>query len=152
MWNPFRRRGKEPEQPTPAAPAAPTAPEEKPRGFRQRLTDRFRPKARREREKPPAAPAAPPAPPAPPEKPPAPEREYPKGIGVSAAGVWQISSTEWDGVMHGSLHGDDVAAFIDAMEAGDHQTAAELVAKAYDENVGNLIDVSRSEIHRIGYV
>ncbi|MEU1503058.1 hypothetical protein [Streptomyces sp. NPDC005732] len=53
--------------------------------------------------------------------------------------------------MQGVLHGDDVKAFILAIEAGDQKTAAGLVADAYDETVGALIDLERSTIRHIGY-
>lgn len=78
-------------------------------------------------------------------------RSYPRSLGVAADGIWQISSTEWEGVMAGVLHGSDVEAFMDAMEAGDHDTAIELVAKAYDGTVAGLINPGDSVIHRITY-
>lgn len=78
-------------------------------------------------------------------------RSYPRSLGVAADGIWQISSTEWEGVMAGVLHGVDVEVFIDAMDAGDIDTAIELVAKAYDGTVAGLIDPTASAVHRITY-
>lgn len=171
--NPFKRKGKEEAPaaptPTPAPPPAAGPPPEKKRGRFGRLTDKLKRKKKEAPEAPPEAPpAAPPAPPAPPGPPAAPpaaegpeegaeeeeapeEREFPSHMGVTADGVWQISSTEWDGVMHGVLHGEDAKEFILAMERGDQATAAGLVAMAYDETVGSLINPSASHIRHIGF-
>lgn len=170
MWNPFRRRGKETlngtgPAPTPAGPAPAAEPDGKPEGKKPGLLGRLNPFKRKPKDKGKDREKTPPkggggggegrgeGGEAPPEKGGGGggEKQYPSGLGVSASGVWQISSTEWYGIMHGVLHGDDVVTFMDAMDAEDHAAAAELVAKAYDENVGNLIDTSRSDIHHIGY-
>lgn len=170
MWNPFKRRAPEPpaeQQPT--APAAPAEPAEKPRGLLGRLGQRLRPgRAKAKPEQKPAAPATPAPAPAgggggggggeagggeAPSESDAQKaaRQYPKGLGATVEGVWQISDTEWDGVMTGTLRGDDVVAFLEAMEAGDEAAAVQLVADAYDEAVGRLIDPAASTIHRIDY-
>ncbi|MEU8437810.1 hypothetical protein AB0F18_33930 [Streptomyces sp. NPDC029216] len=177
-WNPFKRgKGKEEApapEPTPQAPAAPApapAPEPKKPGRLRRMFSRKK-KAEAPPEAPPTAPAAPPTgPPAPPPAaPPAAEgpeegpegeegeegeeeeeREYPGALGVSADGVWQISSTQWDGIMHGVLHGEEVKDFIKSMERGDLATAAGMVAMAYDETVGTLINTQASTIRHIGF-
>lgn len=76
---------------------------------------------------------------------------YPRSLGVAADGIWQISSTEWEGVMAGVLHGEDVEEFLDAMDNGDHDTAIKLIAEAYDGTVGGLITPEDSVAHRITY-
>jgi hypothetical protein len=177
-WNPFRRREKAEApapEPTPAAPApGPQAPTQAPkkRGLLGRLFGR--------KEKPAApapAPAAPPAggpptPPAPPAPPSGPaeepeeyekgeegeeeeeeERKYPPFLHVSADGVWKISDTEWDGIMSGTLHGQDVKTFIDAMEGRggpNYYVAIPLIAEAYGID-GDLIDVGASVIRSVTY-
>lgn len=166
-WNPFKRGDKtptpEPSTPaTPSAPAGPSAPAPQAKEGRRGLLGRVFGGRRRREEKPPA-PQAPPLP-EPAEAPPAggegggkdggegaPERRYPRSLGVTASGVWQISSTQWNGVMHGVLRGQDVETFISAMEDGDLTTAAYIVAVAYDENVADLIDMHRSQIDHIGF-
>ncbi|MGW8768687.1 hypothetical protein ACWGN5_40180 [Streptomyces sp. NPDC055815] len=163
--------------PTPAPAPEPTPPaREKKPGLLGRIFGRKKKPA----EAPPAPPEAPPAPPAPPTPPPAPpaaeapvpegeqgelfgpaevggeeeeeeERQFPASLGVSADGVWKISKTLWDGIMQGVLTGEDVKEFILAMEAGNLTRAAELVADAYDETVGALLDAEGSTIRHIGY-
>ncbi len=167
MWNPFKRKDKDQEPAIPAAaPPAPAGPDEsEKKGAFRRLADKFRRK-----QPPPAAPAAPAAPTAPTGDTPAPggagggsggeapakdpgdgQRTYPGRLAVSADGIWIISSTEWDGIMSGTLHGQDVQDFLEAMEAGDLETAVDLVAKAYDDNVADLIIVEESTIRHVGY-
>ncbi|MER8237442.1 hypothetical protein [Streptomyces sp. NPDC094049] len=158
-------------------PAAPAPPAEGKKGFFGRVFGR---KKKEEKAPPPEAPPAgqgpaeaPPAPPAPPAAAgPLPEgeqselfspaevggqeeqeeeRQFPGSLGVSADGLWKISKTKWDAIMQGTLHGEDVKTFILAMEAGDLKTAAQMVADAYDETVGALLDIDRSVIRHIGY-
>jgi len=86
---------------------------------------------------------------------PEPERVYPSFLHVSAEGDWVISETEWKGTMSGTLHGDDVKTFIDAMEregedGPDYETAIPLIATAYGID-GDLIDVGRSTIRTVTY-
>ncbi|MFB7225497.1 hypothetical protein [Streptomyces sp. NPDC056227] len=55
--------------------------------------------------------------------------------------------------MSGTLHGQDVKAFIDAMEGEggpDYEIAIGLIADAYGIP-GGLIDVGRSTIHSVDY-
>ncbi|HEV7626848.1 MAG TPA: hypothetical protein VGO89_10135, partial [Streptomyces sp.] len=143
----------------------------------RRVTGREKPAAP---APPPEAPPTAPAPPAPSAGPPAPlaepgapvpeagepgepgegeeeeeeeeEREYPTSLYVSASGSWKVSDTEWEGTMHGSISGDDVKAFIDAMEEGDLPAAAEVVALAYDngQGISDVIDTAASRIDHIG--
>ncbi|MGW6151516.1 hypothetical protein ACWFN4_30045 [Bacillus mycoides] len=166
-------RGKdkgEGQAPGPTPTPAPTPSEDRggeKKGLLGRLFGRGK---KKEKEKAPAAPEAPPAPPGvPPTGPTAPseggepsegegaggeekekERVYPGSLGVSADGDWVISSTSWSGIMQGVLHGQDVKTFIDAMEAGDMETAIPLVADAYGIP-GGLVNVAASSIHHIGY-
>ncbi|MFF7013231.1 hypothetical protein ACFY9Y_35055 [Streptomyces fimicarius] len=155
--------------PTPASPAE--GPKEKKGGLLGRLFGR----GKKKKEEAPAAPeppAAPPTPPAPPTGPPPTggepseggeeggeeeaggkeeaERVYPGSLGVSADGDWQISSTQWSGIMQGVLNGTDVKTFMDAIEAGKMDIAIPLVADAYGIP-GGLINVKASTIHHIGY-
>ncbi len=65
---------------------------------------------------------------------PEPEKEYPSSLSVAIAGTWQISSTVWPGVIRGTLSGGDVRDFIDAIDAGDDETAIMLAAGAYDRD------------------
>lgn len=178
-WNPRKwfGRGKEkPAAPTPApqAPKAPEpsagpapAPEKKP-GLLGKLFGRGK---RKEKpappEAPPEAPPAPPTPTAPPEAPPAaegpqegppgagaeapPEREYPTSIDVEADGDWIISSTEWSGLMKGTIHGHKAKVFIDAYEKGDWNTCAQMVADAWDVNVASQIIPEQSTIDYINW-
>ncbi|MBM7057169.1 hypothetical protein [Streptomyces durocortorensis] len=179
-WNPFKRGKGKAEAPAPApAPTQAPTPDAKPSkgekkpGRLKRLFSRKPKPTEPAPEAPPAPPAAPSAPPGPPQAP-APEaggdvgegeqgelfeveeeeeeeRQFPGSLGVSADGVWMISTTEWDSVMQGVLTGEDVKEFILAIEAGNQERAAEMVAAAYDENVGSLINVGASTIRRIGY-
>ncbi|MEU1224701.1 hypothetical protein [Streptomyces microflavus] len=163
-------------EPTPApspapSPAPPAASEGKKKGG---LLGRLFGRSKKKKEEAPAAPeppAAPPAPPAPPTEPPASggpsepgdesggekaggekekEKVYPAALGVSADGDWQISSTQWNGIMHGVLKGADVKKFMDAIEAGEMDVAVPLVADAYGIP-GGLVNVGASTIHHIGY-
>lgn len=166
-------KGKSKEEgPTPVPPPAPApapAPEPTPApageapkkrgGFLGRLFGRGKKKEAPTAEAPPAAPAAAPAAPpagekAPPEGgAPPPGRVYPPFLHVSADGDWVISDTEWSGTMSGTLHGPDVKAFIDAMEAKDgpdYHTAIPLIADAYGIP-GGLIDIEASVIHSVDY-
>lgn len=83
----------------------------------------------------------------------APPRTYPSFLHVTADGIWIISETEWEGTMSGTLHGQDVKTFIDAMEdkdGPDYETAIPLVADAYGIP-GGLIDVERSTVYSVSY-
>ncbi|MDJ0347290.1 hypothetical protein QMK19_39560 [Streptomyces sp. H10-C2] len=163
-------------EPTPAAPAEGGG--EKKRGLLGRLFGRGKKKEKAPKEAPPAPTPAPPSAPAGPggggegpapgekagggggdvgeggegeEAPP--ERSYPGHLHVDADGIWVISDTEWEGTMSGTLHGQDVKTFIDAMEGegGPHyDIAIPLVADAYGIP-GGLINVSASVIHSVNY-
>ncbi|MFH8797694.1 hypothetical protein [Streptomyces sp. NPDC017941] len=177
-WNPFKRGGKgrgEAPPPPPTAPAPPAGqPPAKSGGLLGRLFGRK--KKTEPPAQPPVAPPPPTAPPAPAPPPsgplpegeqgelfdaedaegkegeaPAPERQFPASLAVSADGVWKISRTYWDGIMQGILHGQAVKEFILAMEAGNLNHAAQMVADVYDETVAALLDVEGSIIRHIGY-
>ncbi|WP_326813297.1 hypothetical protein [Streptomyces scopuliridis] len=169
-WNPKKWFGRGKEKPAAPAPApqAPKGPEpsagapapEKKRGVLGKIFGRGK---RKEKPAPEAPPAAPPAPPAPPAAPPAaegpekaeeaapPEREYPSSIQVEADGDWIISSTEWSGLMKGTIHGHKAKVFIDAYEKGHFNTCAQMVADAWDANVASQIIPEESTIDYINW-
>lgn len=165
-------------EPTPAAPAEGGG--EKKRGFFGRLFGRGKKKEKAPKEAPPAQTPAPPSAPAgtgsgnegpapgeeagggsgagggggeEEEEEAPPERSYPSHLHVDADGIWVISETEWEGTMSGTLHGQDVKAFIDAMEGEggpDYETAIPLVADAYGIP-GGLVNVARSTVYSVNY-
>lgn len=158
-----RGKAAEEEAPAPAPAPEPTPappPEGKKPGRLRKLAGKLRrkPKAAPP-EAPPAAPPAPPeapptAPPGPtvpPEAPPPKEPEYPSSIDVEADGEWQISSTRWDGSMHGTIRGNKAKEFIKAYEAGNWNRCAQMVADHWDRNVADQLLPEQSEIEHIGW-
>ncbi|MFF4484697.1 hypothetical protein ACFY1A_48220 [Streptomyces sp. NPDC001520] len=166
FWKRLFGRGKE-EGPTPAAPppeappAAPAAGEEPAAGKGGGLFARLlgRGKGKKEEAPPPEAPPAAPAageggeggeaPPPPAPAPPPP----PSSLSVTIPGRWQISSTTWGGTIRGTLHGQGVVTFLNAMDKGDLDTAVYLVAQQYGAGSGfaDLLDLSASMVHDVRY-
>jgi hypothetical protein len=166
-------QGPEPEQtPAPAPEPTPQAPEpsagaeggEKKRGLLGRFFRRDKGKEKAPAPAPEAPPTAPPAPPTAPPTPPAapaseageageggepagpsgPERTFPSSIDVEADGDWRISSTEWSGHMQGTIRGHQARVFIEAFEKGQMNTCVQMVANAWDVNVGDQINPKES--------
>ena len=59
---------------------------------------------------------------------------------MSVRGQWKISSTVWNGIVQGTLHGPAVRAFLDAMDRDDSETAVTLAAQAYDVGHAGFAD------------
>ncbi|MFI7360306.1 hypothetical protein ACIBTP_41175 [Streptomyces avidinii] len=169
--------------PAPSAPPAAEAPApaEKKRGLFKRLLGIGK-KKEAPAEAPPAEPAAPPAAP-PPPTPPAPpaggpsegpgegpkeggegeeeeeeeeeeEREFPDSVSASVDGTWVISDSVWHGVISGTLSGEDVKAFILAIEKGKEHIAIGLLARAYDDQdmgFARYLDIRQSSWGSISY-
>ena len=52
-------------------------------------------------------------------------------VGYSMGGAWTTSKHTWEGKAHGTLSGDALTEWINAVSAGDWETAAEVQAGEY---------------------
>ncbi|MFI6158295.1 hypothetical protein ACIBCA_37045 [Kitasatospora sp. NPDC051170] len=77
----------------------------------------------------------------------------PGSLYVAILGTWKISGTTWIGTIRAHLAGDQVHAFLDAMDKGDQEAAVMICAEVYDDGSGfaSQLNYEASTVSGIAY-